>query len=190
LAAARQAAVSAFAITQLMSSCEAVQTQLLSLYISPPLVDRHLEKSCTCADRIFFLLTNVTSCGLVCYSFLDFILRDAALEADAFSWDWLEPDGRTSSMASKVRRRSVRNAFSSCHIGISALLCRDCSRNERVSLDSLEEHMYTKRQSQFSVGIPGISNAVRQPWMVLWSSRIDRFLINALQFKKYLISYL
>jgi len=75
-------------------------------------------------------------------------------------------------MASKVRWRSVRNAFSSCHVGTSAFLCRDCSHKDSVSLGSLEAHMYTKRQSQFSVRVPDISKAVRQPWRVRWSSRI------------------
>jgi len=54
-------------VTQLMPWCEPDQTQLLSLYICRPLVDRPLEKSCTCADRMVFLLTKFTSYGLGCY---------------------------------------------------------------------------------------------------------------------------
>jgi len=69
-ASARKATMSAFTITQLMPSCEAVQTQLISLYICRPLVDRHLQKSGTCADRMVFLFTKVTSFGLGCYPFL------------------------------------------------------------------------------------------------------------------------
>jgi len=65
-AASRKVTVSAFAI-RLMPSREAVHTQLLSLYICRPLVERHLEKSCTCADRMVFLLIKVTSFGLGCY---------------------------------------------------------------------------------------------------------------------------
>jgi len=42
----------------------------------------------------------------------------------------------------------------------------DGSHKDSVSFGSLKEHMYTKRQSQFSVSIPDISKAVRQPWMV------------------------
>jgi len=64
----------------------------------------------------------------------------------------------------------LRKACNSCHVG--TLLCRDCSHKDSVSLGSLEEHMYTKRQSQISVSIPDIIKAVRQPWMVRWSSRI------------------
>jgi len=63
-AVARKATMSDLAITQLMPSCEPNQTQLLSPYICRTLVDRHLEKSCTCA---VFLLTKVTSVGLECY---------------------------------------------------------------------------------------------------------------------------
>jgi len=66
-AAARKATMSAFTITQLMPSCEAVQKQLLALYICRPLVDRHLEISCTSADRMVFILTKVTSLELGCY---------------------------------------------------------------------------------------------------------------------------
>jgi len=66
-AAARKAIMSAFTITQLMLSCEAVQTHLLSLYICRPLVDRHLKKSCTCADRMVFLFTKGTSFRFGCY---------------------------------------------------------------------------------------------------------------------------
>jgi len=50
-----------------MPSCEAVQIQLHSLYICRPLVNRHLKKSCTCADRMVSLFTKVTSFGLGCY---------------------------------------------------------------------------------------------------------------------------
>jgi len=45
-AVARKATMSDLAITQLMPSSEPDQSQLLSLYICRPLVDRHLEKSC------------------------------------------------------------------------------------------------------------------------------------------------
>jgi len=65
-AMARKATMSDFTITQLMTSCEAVQTQLLPLYVCRPLVDRHVEEPCTCADRIVFLLTKVTSFWLGC----------------------------------------------------------------------------------------------------------------------------
>jgi len=53
--------MSAFAITQLMPSCEAFQTQLPYLYVCRPLVDRHADKSSRCANRMVFFLTKVTS---------------------------------------------------------------------------------------------------------------------------------
>jgi len=62
-AAARKATMSAFAITQMMPSCKAVQTQLLSFYICQQLVDRHLEKY-TCAGRLGFFLHKSHPLGL------------------------------------------------------------------------------------------------------------------------------
>jgi len=108
-----------------------------------------LEKSYTCADKIVFLLgdTLVTLHWRRMFS----AEIDSNLTFVGHLW--------------RLWSGSVRYALSSCPVGIFALLCRDCSHKDRVGLGTC-----TERQSQFSVCIPDISNAVRPPWLVLWSS--------------------
>jgi len=122
-----------------------LDTAAFSLYM-PTNVYCRLEKSYTCADKIVFLLgdTLVTLHWRRMFS----AEIDSNLTFVGHLW--------------RLWSGSVRYALSSCPVGIFALLCRDCSHKDRVGLGT-----YTKRQSQFSVCIPDISNAVRPPWLVL-----------------------